>query len=62
MENLSELISENRLVLKPPLRIEELIKKFNSLKNNIELVNLSAAELDQMLIPDKDTKASNGIR
>ena len=55
-ENLSELISENRLILKPPLRKEEVIKQFNSLKNNIEVVNLSAAEFDQMLISDKDKK------
>ena len=60
-ENLSELISENRLIPKPPLRIDEVIKQFNSLKNNIEVVNLSSAEFDQMLIPDKDTKDSNGI-
>ena len=39
-KNLSELISENRLILKPPLRIEEVIKQFNSLENNIEVVNL----------------------
>ena len=61
-ENLSVLISENRLILKPPLRIEEVIKQFNSLKNNIEVVNLSAAEFDRMLISDKDTKDNNGIR
>ena len=61
-ENLSELISENRLILKPPLRKEEVIKQFNSLKNNIEVVNLSAAEFDQMLSSDTDTKDSNAIR
>ena len=49
-------------ILKPPLRIEEVIKQFNTLKNNIEVVNLSAAEFDQMLISDKDTKDSNEIR
>ena len=38
-ENLSELISENRLIFKPLLRIEEVIKLFNSLKNNIEVIN-----------------------
>ena len=54
--------NENRLILKPPLRIEEVIKQFNSLKNNIEVVNLSAAEIDQMLSSDKDTKDSNEIR
>ena len=58
-ENLSELISENGLILKPPLKIEEVIKQFNSLKNNIEVVNLSSAEFDQMLSSDKD---SNEIR
>ena len=31
-------------------------------QNNIEVVNLSTAEFDQMLISDKDTKDSNGIR
>ena len=61
-KNLSELISENRLILKPSLRIEEVIKQFNSLKNNIEVVNLSAAEFDQMLSSNKDTKDSNEIR
>ena len=61
-ENLSELFSENRLILKPPLRIEGVIKQFNRLKNNIEVVNLSAAEFDQMLNSDKDTKDSNEIR
>ena len=61
-ENLSELISKNRLILKPPLRIEEVIKQFNNLKNNIEVVNLSAAEFDQMLISNKDTKVTKGIR
>ena len=43
------------------MRIEEVIKQFNSLRNNIEVVNLSAAEFDQMLISDKDTKDRNGI-
>ena len=61
-ENLSELISENRLILKPPLRIEEVIKQFNSPTNNIEVVNLSAAEFGQMFIPDKDTKDRHIIR
>ena len=61
-ENLPELISENRLILKPPLRIEEVIKQFNSLKNNIEVVNLSTAEFHQMLNSDKDSKDSNEIR
>ena len=56
------LISENGLLFKPPLRIEEVIKQFNSLKNNTEVVNLSAAEFDQMLISDKDPKDSSGIR
>ena len=51
-----------RLIFKLPLRIEEVIKQFISLKNNIEVVNLSAAEFDQMLISDKDTKDSNEIR
>ena len=61
-ENLSELISENRLILKPSLRIEEVIKQFNSLKNNIEVGNLSSAEFDQILSSDKDNKDSNEIR
>ena len=61
-ETLSELISENRLILKPLLRIEGVIKQFKSLKINIEVVNLSAAEFDQMLISDKDAKYSSGIR
>ena len=61
-ENLSELISENKFILMPPLKIEEVIKQFNSLKNNIEAVNLSAAECDQMLISDKDTKDCSRIK
>ena len=61
-ENLSEFIRENRLILKPPLRIEEVNKQFNSLKNNIEVVNLSTAEFDQILISVKDTEDSNGIQ
>ena len=48
--------------MKPPLRIDEVIKQFNSLKNNIEVVNLSAAEFDQMLISDKATIDSSRIR
>ena len=45
-ENLSELISESKLILKLPQRIEDVIKQFNSLKNYIEVVNLSSAEFD----------------
>ena len=44
------------------LRIGEVIKQFNSLKNNIEVINLSAAEFDQMPSSDKDTKDRNEIR
>ena len=55
-ENLSELISENRLIPKPPLRIEEVIKQFDSLKNNIEVVNLLADNLIKCWSPIKTPK------
>ena len=48
--------TRNYSLLKPPLRIDEVIRQFNSLKINIEVVNLSAAEIDQILISNKDTK------
>ena len=44
------------------MRIDEVIKQFNCLKNNIEVINLSSAEFEQMLTSDKDTKDSSGIR
>ena len=58
---ISQLISENRLILKPHLRIDEVIKQLNNLKNNTEVVTLSAAEFDQMLTSDKDTKENSAV-
>ena len=54
-ENISELLSGNKLILKPPLKIDEVIEHLTSNKNNIEVVNLSSANFDQMLLSCKGT-------
>ena len=50
------LISGNNLILKPPLKIDEIIEHLTSNKNNIEVVNLSSTDFDQMLLSCKDSK------
>ena len=40
-ENISELINEKKLILEPPLKIDEVIKQFSSIKNIIEVASLS---------------------
>ena len=40
------LIRGNKLILKPPLKIDEVIEHLTSNKNNIEVVNLSSTDFD----------------
>ena len=54
--NLSKLNSENKLILKPPLKIDEVIKQFDDSKNNIKVFSLSSADFIQMLLSGKGTK------
>ena len=61
-ENISELLSGNKLILKPPLKIDEVIEHLTSNKNNIEVVNLSSADFDQMLLSSKGTKDSSRVQ
>ena len=53
-ENISivkiELNSKNKLILKPPLKIDEVIRQFSSNNNNMEVVTLPSADFDQMLL------------
>ena len=58
-ENISELLSGNKLILEPPLKIHEVIEHLTSNKNNIEVVNLSSSDFDQMLLSGKATKDSS---
>ena len=39
-ENMSELLSGNKLILKPPLKIDEVIEHLTSNKNNIEVLKV----------------------
>ena len=55
-ENISELLSGNKLILKPPLKIDVVIEHLTSNKNNIEVVNLSSSDFDQMLLSGKAPK------
>ena len=55
---ISELLSGNNLILKPSLKIDEVIEHLTSNKNNIEVVNLSS-NFDQMLLSGKGTKDSS---
>ena len=48
-KNISELLSGNKLILKPPLKIDEVIEHLTSNKNNIEVVNLSSTDFDQII-------------
>ena len=61
-ENLSELVGENKIILEPSLKIDEVIKQFSSNKNNIEVVSLSTADFDQMLQTGKVSKDSSRIQ
>ena len=61
-ENISELLSGNKLILKPPLKIDEVIEHLTSNKNNIEVVNLSSTDFDQMLLSGKGTKDSRRVQ
>ena len=56
------IISGNKLILKPPLKIDEVIEHLTSNKNNIEVVNLSSSGFDQMLLSGKGTKDSRGFQ
>ena len=47
MKKIYELITEEKLILKPPLKIDEVIKQFFSNKNNMEMVSLSSTNFDQ---------------
>ena len=60
-ENMSELLRGKKLILKPPLKIDEVIEHLTSNKNNIEMVNLSSSDSDQMLLSGKDTKDSSRV-
>ena len=62
MQYISEIISEKKLIRKPPVKIDEVIKQFSSNKNNIEMVSLSSIGFDQMLLSDKGTKDSSRIQ
>ena len=61
-ENISELLSLNKQILKPPLKIDELIEHLTSNRNNIEVVNLSSTDFDQMLLSGKGTKDSSRVQ
>ena len=61
-ENISELISGNKLILKPPLKIDEVVEHLTSNKNNIEVVNLSSSDYDQMLLSGRGTKDSSTVQ
>ena len=60
--DISDLISGNKLILKPLLKIDEVIENFTSNKNNIEVVNLSSTDFDQMLLSGKGTKDSSRVQ
>ena len=60
-ENISELLSGYKLILKPPLKIDEVIEHLTGNKNNIEVVNLST-DFDHMLLYDKGTKDSSRVQ
>ena len=61
-ENISELLSGNKLILKPTLKIDEVIEHLTSNKNNIEVVNLSSSDFDKILLPGKGTKDSSRVQ
>ena len=61
-ENISELLSGNKLILKPSLKIDEVIEHLTSNKNNIEVVNLSSTDFDQMLLCGKGTKEGSAAQ
>ena len=61
-ENISELLRGNKLILKPLLKIDKVIEHLTSNKNNIEVVNLSSTDLDQMLLSGKGTKDSSRVQ
>ena len=61
-KNISELLSGNKLILKPSLKIDEVIEHLTSNKNNLEMVNLSSIDFDQMLLSGKGTKDSSGVQ
>ena len=61
-KNISELLSGNKLILKPPLKIDEVIEHLTSNKINIEVVNLSSSDFDQMLLSGKGTKDRNRVQ
>ena len=61
-ENISELLSGNKLILKPPFKIDEVIEHLTSNKNNIEVVTLSSSDFDQMLLSGKGTKDSSRVQ
>ena len=62
-KNISNLISGNKLILKPPLKIDEVIENLtSSQKNKIEVVNLSSTDFDQMLLYGKGTKDSSRVQ
>ena len=57
-----KLISGNKLILKPPLKIDKVIEHFTRNKINIKVVNLSSSNIDQMLFSDKGTKDSSRVQ
>ena len=61
-ENISKLLSGNKLILKPPLKIDEVIEHLTSNKNNIEVVNLSSSDFDQMFLSGKGTQESTRVQ
>ena len=61
-ENISELLSRNKLILKPPLKIVEVIEHLTSNINNIDAVNLSFSDFDQTLLSGKGIKDSSRVQ
>ena len=61
-ENISELLSGNKLILKTPLKTNEVIEHLTSNKNNIEVVNLSSSDFDQMLLSSKGTEDRSRVQ
>ena len=49
-------------ILKPPLKIDEVIEHLTSNKNNIEVVNLSSTDFGHMLLFGKGTKESSKVQ
>ena len=61
-ENISELMSEKKLILKSPWKADEVIKQFSSNKNDMEVVSLSSSDLDEMLFAGKGSKDISRIQ